>query len=422
MNYNIDTLREIQLFKENGKYPERLKTQEQKNYFKRKADRIEQNNGTYYEVDGDIRKKIILDENEKRTIVLHAYLSQSSSVAHRGFDVVHKHLFGLYANIPQTFVRDVINKTESKQVHESPKRVQVVSKTYSDIPGSQIAIDETEFINGFFILLAVDVASKKLYGLLKKKNFTKENVINLINAINIETKKTPMIICDNGSIFSLTKDDVPNRIVHTRIYTSQANGRIESYNKKVKELMMKYIDNGATISTDLFKKVLFSLNNNYNKTIKAVPAIANMDGRLTTVQPRVEVMKPKMVKGDKCRIQNTTLDLSLRKDVSYKSSHVRHWSEQIYEVARVVNPRTPTMARYYLLVGQADKRFYEHDLLKIPNSPVIKTTEVLGEKAKPEPQPKKISKQVRAQQDFLVWNNRYMQPASEKRERKQVKR
>lgn len=421
MNYTPELLNEIYTYHINGSFPDRIHTAEQKRYFTNRANKVEKNNGIYYEVVDNIRKKIVTDENEKRQLVLTAYLSPKSSVAHRGFDIVHKHIYALYANISQSYVRDVINSTESKQLHAPVKAHKVVAKTYTDKPNSQIAIDETEFLNGYFILLAVDVASKKLYGMLKKKNFTKPDVINLIKAINIETGNTPIIIADNGQIFNLTSDEVPNKIIHTKIYTSQANGRIESYNKKVKELMLRYIDNGELISQDLLKKVLFSLNNNYNNSIKAYPAIANMDGRIKTVPKMVDILGPKIAKGDYVRIQNTTENLSLRKSVTYKSSHVKHWSQEIYRVARVVVPRTPTLMHYYLIEGKGDVRYYDFDLLKIPNNTPIKTEDVLGKKETKEPEKKEVSKVKKAEINYLEWNNRYMKPAEEKRKRVQRK-
>lgn len=424
MNYTQELLDEIHEFIRTGTFPVRIRTEAQKTFFAKRADRVQRINRDYHEVDGNIRKKIILDENEKRRIVLNAYLSPKSSVAHRAFDIVHKHIFGLYANIPQSYVRDVINQCESKQLHAPVKRVKIVAKTYSDKPNKQIAMDETEFINGFFILLAVDAASKKLYGLLKKGNFTKPDVINLINAINIETEAKPMIIADNGKIFELTPEEVPNKIVHTKIYTSQANGRIESYNKKVKELMLKFIDNGEPVSKDLLRRVLFSLNNNYNNSIKAYPAISSMDNRLTTVPKFVDILGPKISKGDYVRIQNTTQDLSLRKSVTYKSSHVAHWGKEIYRIARVVQPRTPTIQHYYLLEGKGDLHYYDHDLMKIPNNTPILTADVLPKKPdeKSVEGPKKeISKVKKNEIKELEWNNRYMKPATEKRQRVQRK-
>jgi hypothetical protein len=416
MNYNLVDLTEIETFQQTNILPARLRTAEQIRLFRKKADAISKVNGTYFENN----KRIILDINEKKHLILKAYLDPSSSVAYRGFPVVHAEIYKSYANISQSFVRDVINSSESKQLHAPPKRTKIVNRTYTDLPNSQISIDETQFINGYFILLAVDQASKKLWGALKKSNFTKPDVIRLIEDINIATQNTPIIIADNGQIFNLTPEEVPNKIIHTKIYTSQANGRIESYNKKVKELMLRYIDNGSVISRALLKKAIDSLNSSVSNSIKLGPDNASNMDRINTIVRPIVAIGPKLVKGDFVRIQNTTTDLSLRKDVTYKSSHVKHWSDEIFQINRVIIPRTPTQTHYYLLNDQADKRYYDHDLLKIPNNSPVKTAEFLFEKngvksERVESTVKPPSLQKKKEISDLEWRGRRHIPSSEKR-------
>jgi hypothetical protein len=412
MNYTTQDLDEIDNFKQNGVFPGRIRTAEQIRLFRKKADAISKVNGTYFEN----TKRIILDVDEKKQLILKAYLDPASTCAHRGFPVVYAEIYKSYANISQSFVRDVINSSESKQLHAPSKRTKIVNRTYTDRPNAQISIDETQFLNGYFILLAVDQASKKLWGALKKSNFTKADVIRLIEDINIATQNIPIFIADNGQIFNLTPEEVPNKIIHTKIYTSQANGRIESYNKKVKELMLRYIDNGSVISRALLKKAIDSLNASVSNSIKLSPDNASNMDRINTIVRPIVAIGPKLAKGDFVRIQNTTTDLSLRKDVTYKSSHVKHWSDEIFQINRVIIPRTPTQTHYYLLNGQADKRYYDHDLLKIPNNSPVKTTDVLGVKSeRVESTVKPLSPQKKKENSELEWRGRRHIPSSEKR-------
>ena len=112
------------------------------------------------------------------------------------------------------------------------------------------------------------------------------------------------------------------------------------------------------------------------------------------------------------RISMYKLHPELLKDVKYKDSHVQHWSDQVYEIVAIHRPRNPTMAHYYLLANQADKKYYHEDL-KLANQSVGL---VANAKAKPpKPKPTQKTRIQKAEERELTWEHRRMKTTTEKR-------
>ena len=174
---------------------------------------------------------------------------------------------------------------------------------------------------------------------------------------------------------------------------------------------------GEKMSNALLQRALENFNNNFSESTRTTAVLASQQKTVKSYTNDHTFDRSKLLKvGDFVRVNLKTLNKSLLKDVTYKSSHVKHWSDKIYKIVQVVIPRTVTMQHYYLLENEADKRFYEHDLLHVPSNNPLPIQK--AEKIEMKKEVKTKSKQKQAEENELIWQRRRIMPTTEKRIRK----
>ena len=189
-----------------------------------------------------------------------------------------------------------------------------------------------------------------------------------------------------------------------------ANGRVERVHRTIKSTLTQLLAAGEVMSEALLQRVINNYNNALNQAINKTPALADTQREVKTVKSVATAHHPTYPLHTRVRISMYKLHPELLKDVKYKDSHVQHWSNAIYEIVAIHRPRNPTMAAYYLLANQADKKYYHEDL-KLANQSVGLVTN-----AKP-PKPKPIEKTriQKTEERELTWEHRRMKTTTEKR-------
>jgi len=355
----------------------------------------------------------------ERSKILNETINSTSSPCYgRGWNVIYYWLREHHPthNFSQPEVIRAVQKSLVHQRYRQNKAPKVVNKFTIARPNTVIQIDETMFVQDFVLLIAIDAASRVMYGCAHKRHHTKADVIELIKKINTLTKSTPSIISDNGQIFQWEADELPNKHINTTAYTSTANARAERANRMVKEILSKHLAAGVKMSDELLQKVLKSFNETYHSVIRAKPTDVSTKTKIDSFDTngKISNAKPNLDIGDSVRISLLRENLALRKDVTYKASHVPKWSTEIYKIVAVHIPRTPTKGLYYLLEGKADTHYYEHDLQLVnPNvrRPIHKKPVKLVEPVKELSQTRKTE-----ERDLKVVTVK-LQPIAEKRKR-----
>ena len=285
--------------------------------------------------------------------------------------------------------RQVAQFLKEQKVHQlysrKFKRREVKATVLSE-PFKQIGLDLVDMSNleirGFkWLLVAVDLFSKKVWAraLKDKKAGLNADVVKAFKSILDEMKQTPTTVrSDRGSEFiskafqDLLKQNNIKQIL-SQPGKPWSNGQVEKMNQTLKRIIKKYrfVDNKDWVK--LLPDILENINNVPNDTTGLSPndIIADKslweqvnDNITGKVKKFTNTDVPKFEVGDIVRVQ-------------MPSGSDTNWSREVFKIEEIFRPRTVSSfaPSYFIsdmrgkLVSEKGviKRFYNEDLLKIPD-------------------------------------------------------
>lgn len=279
-------------------------------------------------------------------------------------------------------VMQYLKGIESYQLFHQKRQTKHIQTTVFGSKNKQIAmdlIDMTSMAAGDYkwILTAIDMYSRKSYvEIMKDKTDEtalaafKKLLTQIKTANNGESPKS--IRSDRGSEFTndkfkeyLKENNIKQVLSSANL--PQSNGMIERFNGKLKrqiKMIRAQMDNNNW--AEYVQEINTNLNNTYHRIIKTTPNDLH-EGAAHTKQKAMESMEKHAKKsawlepkpfdvGDVVRIKQTVAELY-------------NFSKNTFTVTRVLQPRSSTRKRAYLLRNNATnedvrKKFYANDLIR----------------------------------------------------------
>lgn len=317
-----------------------------------------------------------------------------------------------YEGISKDDVEDFLDNNETSQIQKPQKENKVNRPIVTSGPNKLWQIDLADVgkyasmnNNTNFLLVVVDAFSKYAW-VIPLKNKTDTSITDAIRNIFQEDGAPSTIQHDNGSEFvnkklkELCDEYKVNQIVSAP-YHPRSNGIAERFNRTLKSILAKFMVNYNTQHyIDVLPKLIANYNNQVHSTTKQKPSeLANDDEEnedmiqkagqeikaraLKSVSDRYD--EPDLSVGDYVRLAQTT-NSEIRKNKTFRKSYEKQWSDEIYRIAMINEPKIDYMAREYWVLDYdkgkvLDKKFYRDQLLYIEPDKLIKT---IPNKSRPE--------------------------------------
>ena len=276
--------------------------------------------------------------------------------------------------------RQIMEWLKHQQVHQLTQKTKKVSKFQSTIlkaPFQQIGIDlidmnKLKFNNYRYILTGIDLFSKYAWVYpMKTKDETLKYLKKMIDSM---PKKPASIRSDNGAEFK--NRNVANYLEGERItqifslsYTPQSNGQIERFNGTLKRLIKKniLIDNNKNWVA-MLNLLVKNYNNSKQATTKYTPEEI-INGNQEMWNKVEENIRKKVTKGQ--RVDKVTLKIGdiVRVKIAERDRSGLAWSEDIYKIIKIVQPKDIIRKVVYRLKDKENKTlpqvYYSHELQKV---------------------------------------------------------
>lgn len=269
---------------------------------------------------------------------------------------------------------DWLSKQEMNQLFRKTERVKDIQPTLLSKPKSQVGVDLMDMSNYErneykWLINAVDLFSKKLYSRPLKTKSDKETS-QAFNSILREMENKPSLVrSDNGlefkGLFSALLERRGIKQVFSQSYKPQSNGGVEKINHTMKQMIVKRLyDNDKYNWVEDLDNLVYSYNKSYHTVIKKTPEEAendNFDETKQNIKKRMGNDKrentAKFEKGDMVRIKEEG------------NRDGTKWSKEIFQVVRVIIPKTPNKLIHYKVVDKTGEnltnKYYNEDLQKI---------------------------------------------------------
>lgn len=334
---------------------------------------------------------------------------------------LHKYLASKYINIKRKDVKAFLENQNTYKITK-PQIFRVNKPITSLFPNSLWAIDLIDMLylsksnyEYRYIINVVDVFSRKIW-LEKIKHKTAKQISESFRKIIQRAEITPNnLMMDNGTEFkgqfeTLCKD-LDIKIRHTRSYTPQANGIVETANKSVRKLIRYLMVQNNTYRWSVYlNDIENNRNTTYNSSIKNAPknvwtptkelidinidentnpttinkikAQQNIINRFTAKKERYDDLFDNFEVGDIVRIKMATIFTNIRKMIKQKQTDkliAVKFTPKLFVIATKTNPRTESLERrrytlttlneqYVRLQNGNIKPFFGIDLQKVSNT------------------------------------------------------
>ena len=267
-----------------------------------------------------------------------------------------------------------IASQEITQLHLKHEKPKDIKSTVMKRPHAQMGIDLVDMQlfekdECKYLLNGVDLFSRKLYS-IALKNKEDSTVLMGLKKIIKQVPDISSVRHDNGSEFvaNLMKEYLASKgikQVFSSAYAPQSNGAIERANQTLKRLIHKNMEINPKFNwVKSLKKVVAIIN---ETVIPSKGASANSIESGDVLfqkgiyekdreQKASTIAKPPLRVGDRVRVYDPTNKIKSRV-----------WSKEIYEIAKVLKPKTLFTIFEYQLDGDDKKRYKQEDLQVITN-------------------------------------------------------
>lgn len=274
-------------------------------------------------------------------------------------------------------VMEWIAQQEINQLYRPSKGKAKEIKSSISTPHKVLGIDLMDLqkleVRGYkYLLNGIDLGSRYLYS-VALKNKTEKEVLNGFKKIHKKIPDLKAVRSDNGSEFInkifvdyLNKNNIKQ--ILSEAGKPQSNGSVERINGVLKDLIQKSID----------------LNNNYDWVRNLNKLVNNINGTIQATTEETPKELEKAYKEDKKEVLDKAYDKELKKkgsNISKENFEIgdkvriyqpsdktrQKWSNEIYEVSKVIKPKKSYSVYEYKLKGLVD-RFKDEELQKIKGS------------------------------------------------------
>jgi hypothetical protein len=356
-----------------------------------------------YRVDG-LRKRQIIPLEEIESTLTKVYGSPETGL--RSFIKFWQYIKEEYEGINLKDVRDFMKNNETNQIMKPVRENSVNKPIITNKPNELIQIDLADVSdyaalnnNITFLLTAVDAFSKFAY-VYPLKHKTENEVSDALDDLFKKHGPPARIQHDSGSEFKnksvaavCEKHGVAQVI--SSPYHPRSNGIVEKFNSTLKSIIHKFLVHFNTQHyLDALQKLVKNYNSQIHTTTKHKPVDVDNAGadeagvELTqevkqNIQDKAEKsIKDRnddgdLVQGDYVRLAQIT-NAHIRKNKVFRKSYEKNWSDEIFRIAYVNEPKSAHMPYEYFILDfeknkVLDKKFYRDQLLKIDPSKLIKT-------------------------------------------------
>lgn len=344
----------------------------------------------------------------------------------------HRYLASKYVNIKRKDVKAFLENQNTYRITK-PQVFRVNKPITSLFPNSLWAIDLIDMLylsksnyEYRYIINVVDVFSRKIW-LEKIKYKTAKQIAESFRKIIERAGITPdHLMMDNGTEFKGQFEELCKeldiKIRHTRSYTPQANGIVETANKAVRKLIRYLmVQNNTYRWSSYLNDIENNRNTTYNSSIKNAPnniwtstkelidtnidentdattiskikAQQSVINRFLNKKERYEDLFDNFEVGDIVRIKMSAVFTNIRKMIKQKQTDkliAVKFTPKLFVIATRTNPRTESLERrrytlttlngeYVRLANGNIKPFFGIDLQKV--SPTEEETTITTQRA-----------------------------------------
>jgi hypothetical protein len=299
----------------------------------------------------------------------------------------HKYITSKYINIKRKHIKEFLENQNTYNITK-PQTFRVNKPITSLYPNSLWAIDLIDMLylsksnyDYRYIINVVDVFSRKIW--LEKIKFktSKQIAESFRKIINRAGIQPDHLMMDNGTEFKGQFEDLCKelniKIRHTRSYSPQANGIVETSNKAVRKLIrFLMVQNNTYRWSSFLDSIETNRNNTYNSSIKNTPnniwtqtkevidpninentnavtinkikAQQNVVERFTRKKERYTDVYDNFDVGDIVRIKMATVFTNIRKMIKQTKTDkliAVKYTPKLFVIATKTNPRTESLER-----------------------------------------------------------------------------
>ncbi len=298
------------------------------------------------------------------------------------------------AKITRSQVSEWLKLQTDYQINQAQKTVRHIKTIQANKKHELIQIDLIDYSQNTapnankYILSIVDVFTRHAWVFALKRKTAAEVKRGFEKFLqDLDESEFPLkrVMNDDGGEFQGEFADLlkSKGIVQSSSNRSQAQGIVERFNKSIKTLIERYVQENPNVNKfTAMDKVLPLYNDTYHTTIKMTPNQAynlteDETGELKNLhKARVRKNKEKVTNsGVKVSNQNNEIEVGdvVRVAISKKGDltkkFVNNWTEDTYKVIRVIKARkVPNTTRYQLENYKGEKitrTYYREELQKI---------------------------------------------------------
>jgi hypothetical protein len=313
-----------------------------------------------------------------------------------------------YEGINKKDIKEFLENNETAQIQKPQKENKVNRPIVTSAPNKLWQIDLADVSkyaglnnNVNFLLVVVDAFSKFAW-VVTLNHKTDSDVTNAMREIFEADGAPSSIQHDNGAEFVNRKlkalcDEYKVHQIVSAPYHPRSNGIAERFNRTLKNILAKFMVNFNTQHyIDVLPKLIANYNSQIHGTTKQKPealaeaADSKEPNDVEAIQKAGDAIKARAVEsvktrndepdlkvGDYVRLAQTT-NSEIRKNKTFRKRYEKQWSDEIYRIAMINEPKTEYMPREYKVLDYdkgkvLDKKFYRDQLLLIDPAKLIKT-------------------------------------------------
>lgn len=351
--------------------------------------------------------KMVKGRAESKTdkLLKKIYYNPSAPGSFAGVNALHNAVKKVNTNkrikITKSKVEQFLSGQDTFTLHKQPRRFYPRRRVMVAGPLEQFQIDLVDMTrfsgenNGYnFILMVIDIFSKKAFAVGVKRKQAKEMVSALKEIFKL-TKPPLKIQSDKGQEFKAKEVQAYFKSIGVKWFSAEDEKMksqiVERLNRTIKGKMYKvFYHNENNKWIDILPKLINSYNNTLHSSTKTTPNIAaNGDPEVVSkVREALYGIHSRLNRGVEKEIDRPTapalkvgdrVRLSENKHI-FKKAYLPSWTEEQFVVDKIYNT-TPTS---YLISDLAKEEikgyFYSSELQKVKGKSIYKINKVLQEK------------------------------------------
>ena len=228
-----------------------------------------------------------------------------------------------------------------------------------------------------YLLIAIDVFSKKAWGLPTKRKDGPTLVKTWEKLFEITERRPESVRSDKGGEFKNHSMNTFFKQHNINYYTSQNENTkanfVERFLRTLKGKMWRYFTyHGSYRWVDVIQDLITSYNNTYHRSIKMTPNEVNQSNEVEVFRRLYDTPFPRKLKfkfkvGDTVRISANRM--------IFDKAYEPNWTEEVYTVSECLTRHPPVYRIKDLSGEQLEGTFYDHELQKVDISDNIFTIE-----------------------------------------------